>query len=388
MKWIKLFESFNKIENIAIIGGGMASLYCAHLLKKHHPDIKFTIYEAEQELGGRVKMAEVAGVKVPTGAQFTRISKDKTLGKLLSELDIKLDKYKMKMEYTFTESNFDEYLKRLKTQSKNFSRHKINFAEFAKAVLKDDDYDNFINMMGYTDYLGYDFIDALDNYGLDDNVPGYDAANVPWDRVISALEKSVGKKNIKLNTKITSIKKTSGKFILNSKFEHDAVIVGVTVGALRKLLGTKTCAGIQSQNFIKIFAKTDDLKLDHYTIIDSPLRKVLPVKSDVYTVAFSDNKDATKLKSATKDYIQKELSREFEYEVKLQDMKKFYWEEGTHYFEPLPEEYSSREKFIKDAQHPEENMWVIGEVVAIKQGWVNGALESVHNISLFADKKL
>lgn len=382
MKWLKLFENFNKIENIAIIGGGMASLYCAYLLKNHHPEIKYTIYESEEELGGRVKMFDFAGVKVPTGAQFTRLQKDKTLGKLLKELDIKLDKYKMKMEYTFKEYSFDEYLKKLKSESKNFSRHKINFAEFAKEVLKDD-YDNFINMLGYTDYLEYDFIDALDNYGLEDNVPGYEAANVPWDKVILALEKSVGKKNIKLGTKITSIKKTSDKFILNSKFEHDAVVLGVTVGSLRKLLGNKTCSGIESQNFIKIFAKTDDIKLDHYTIIDSPLRKVLPVKSGVYTVAFSDNKDATKLKSATKDYIQKELSREFEHNVELQDMKKFYWKEGTHYFKPLPEKYSSREKFIKDAQHPEENMWIIGEVVAIKQGWVNGALESVHNISLF-----
>jgi predicted NAD/FAD-binding protein len=34
MKWIKLFESFNKNKHIAIIGGGVASLYCGYLIKK------------------------------------------------------------------------------------------------------------------------------------------------------------------------------------------------------------------------------------------------------------------------------------------------------------------------------------------------------------------
>jgi monoamine oxidase len=49
----------------------------------------------------------------------------------------------------------------------------------------------------------------------------------------------------------------------------------------------------------------------------------------------------------------------------------------------LPTEYKSRKEFIKEAQHPKDNIWVVGEVVAQKQGWVEGALSSVEKIDLF-----
>ena len=51
-------------------------------------------------------------------------------------------------------------------------------------------------------------------------------------------------------------------------------------------------------------------------------------------------------------------------------------------------EYKSRKEFIKEAQHPTDNIWVVGEVVAEKQGWVEGALSSVEKISLFKNKNV
>ena len=89
MKWIKLFENFNEINNIVIIGAGISSLYCAYLLKKNYPKIKYTIIEKSGECGGRVKMSNLGDVKLPTGAYFTRVDKDRILMKLLKDLDIK-----------------------------------------------------------------------------------------------------------------------------------------------------------------------------------------------------------------------------------------------------------------------------------------------------------
>ena len=86
MKWIKLFENFNEITNIVIIGGGISSLYSAYLLKKNYPKIKYTIIEKSDECGGRVKMSNIGGVKLHTGAYFTRVDKDKILGKTLSKI--------------------------------------------------------------------------------------------------------------------------------------------------------------------------------------------------------------------------------------------------------------------------------------------------------------
>ena len=62
----------------------------------------------------------------------------------------------------------------------------------------------------------------------------------------------------------------------------------------------------------------------------------------------------------------------------IDDIIAYYWKCGTHYYEPI--ENISRIQFIKKAQNPEKNMFVVGEVVSRDQGWVEGALSSVHNV--------
>ena len=65
-------------------------------------------------------------------------------------------------------------------------------------------------------------------------------------------------------------------------------------------------------------------------------------------------------------------------QLKLLAIKGYYWDIGTHYYTPLSNKYSTREEFIKDAQHPEDGMIILGEMVSMHQGWIQGALESVH----------
>lgn len=382
MKWLKLFENFNEIKNIVIIGGGISSLYSAYLLKKNYPKIKYIIIEKSDECGGRVKMSNLGDVKLPTGAYFTRVDHDKTLLKLLKDLDIKLNPYMLDIDYSFKESDATNLLAKLKKSLPKYDRSKIKFKEFAKDVLGKD-YDNFIDMMGYTDFENADINDTLFNYGLVDNLPGYEIANVDWSKVIEKLVSFIGKENIVLNTEVKSIKEKNGSFLINSKYECDGVIIGVTINALRNLLSNKIYNQIESQEFIKVFAKSKDLDVDKYNVVDSELRKVIPIKDDVYKIAFSDNKDAISLKSKSDSYFKKLLSDHFNKDIKITNVKKFFWEEGTHYFKPLLNKWKSRTEFINDAQHPKDNIWVIGEVVAEKQGWVEGALSSVEKISLF-----
>ena len=382
MRWIKLFESFKDLENIVLVGGGISSLYAAYLIKKKFPNVKYTIIEKGSKCGGRVSMSKIGDVYIPTGALFTRVGKDKFLKGLLKELDIKLEPYNLDMDYTFKEHDTDEMVKKLKVNLNKFDRSKIKFKEFASKVLGDD-YDKFIDMMGYTDFEDADIDDTIYNYGLDDNVPGYRCANVPWNLVIDRLVEEIGRDNIVLNTEVKTIKKEYGSFLINSEFKCDGLVIGVTINQLRKLLDNPIYSQIESQNFLKVFAKSSDIKVDKYTIVDSPLRKVIPVSDNVFTIAFADNKDARKLKEKDKDYFENILSKQFDKNIKLSNLKKFFWEEGTHYFKPLLKKWKSRSEFIKSAQHPEDNIWVIGEVVAERQGWVEGALSSVEKISLF-----
>jgi len=381
MKWIKLFENFNEINNIVIIGAGISSLYSAYILKKNYPKIKYTIIEKSDECGGRVKMSNLGDVKITTGAYFTRVDKDKTLLKLVKDLDIKLNPYVLDIDYSFKELDVNELVDKLKQALPKYDRSKIKFKEFAKDVLGKD-YDNFINMMGYTDFENADINDTLFNYGLEDNIPGYKVMNLDWSKVIEKLVNFIGKENIVLNTEVKSIKEKNDSFLINSKYECDGVIIGVTINSLKSLLDNKIYNQIESQEFIKVFAKSKDLDVNKYTVVNSELRKVIPVKDDVYTIAYSDNKDAISLKSKGTSYFEELLSKDFNKDIKITNVKKFFWEEGTHYYKPLIG-YKSRKEFIKDAQHPKNNIWVVGEVVAERQGWVEGALSSVEKISLF-----
>jgi len=382
MKWIKLFENFNEINNIVIIGGGISSLYSAYLLKKNYPKIKYTIIEKSDECGGRAKMSNLGDVKLPTGAYFSRVNKDRILMKLLKDLDIKIYPYELDIDYSFKESDVDKLVNKLKKELPKYDRSKIKFKDFAKEVLGRE-YDNFINMMGYTDFENADINDTLFNYGLDDNIPGYKIANIDWSKVIDKLVSFIGSENIVFNTEVKSIKEKNGGFLINSKYNCDGVIIGVTINVLKNLLDNKIYNQIESQNFIKVFAKSKDLSIDKYTVVDSEIRKVIPIKDDVYTIAFSDNKDAVSIKSKNNNYFEELLSNHFNKDIKVTNLKKFFWEEGTHYYKPLQTGYKSRKEFIKEAQHPKDNIWVVGEVVAEKQGWVEGALSSVEKISLF-----
>lgn len=385
MRWIKLFERFNNLENIVLIGGGISSLYTAYLIKKKFPGVKYTIIEKDSKCGGRINMSKIDDVYIPTGAQFTRVDKDLILKKLLKDLNIKLDTYTLDMDYTFKKHDIDEMIKKLNRNINKFDRSKITFKQFASEVLNQD-YNRFIDMMGYSDFENADIEDTMYNYGLNDNTPGYKVANVPWNIVIERLIEEIGSDNIILNTEVNSIKKEDQSFLINSKIKCDGIIIGVTINQLRKLLDNPIYKQIESQNFLKAFAKSNDLNIDKYTIVDSPLRKIVPIKDNIFTITFADNKDARNLKDKNKDYFENILSKQFNEDIKLSSLKKFFWEEGTHYFKPLLSKWKSRSEFINDAQHPKDNIWVIGEVVAEKQGWVEGALSSVEKISLF--KKL
>jgi hypothetical protein len=380
MRYLKFFESFNSEYDVVIIGGGIAGLYTAYLLSKTNKS--FLLIERDSQLGGRIKMDEINDVDIPTGAAYLRWDKDKSLIKLINDLDIKISPYELKMDKTFQESDIDKIFKKLKSNLKDYSRDKINFKKYATEVLGKEDYQNLINMMGYSDFEKADFEDTVMNYGLDDNVSGNKMVNIDCNKLISKLVKSIGNKRIVLNKEVKDIKSINNSFIIDcgDKITCKKVIVATQISSVKKLIKKDIYKEIESQEFIKIFAKVDGLEsVKNYTIVDSPLRIVIPVKNDVYCIAFSDNKDAIYLNNQNNSQIEKLLKVNFDIKG-ISNMKKFFWEEGTHYYKPLSNDWKSRKEFIKNAQRPDKNIFVVGECVAQKQGWVNGALETVDSV--------
>jgi hypothetical protein len=153
---------------------------------------------------------------------------------------------------------------------------------------------------------------------------------------------------------------------------------------------------IEGQPFLRLYAKFTKSSIPilkeyikGFTFVPGPLQRIIPMdpNNGVYMIAYNDNKNAV----ALKNNLQNTQSNRHLYEVLLEKslgipenslhiiaIKDYYWQIGTHYYKPLNKElYSSREKFIHKAQHPEEGILMVGEAVSRNQGWTLGALESV-----------
>ena len=99
--------------------------------------------------------------------------------------------------------------------------------------------------------------------------------------------------------------------------------------------------------------------------------------------AYADNKNADKLYNnfLNIEYLENLIKEALNIDaIKIIKFVSYYREIGTHYYKPLSNIYKSRLDFINQAQHPKENIIVVGEVVAEDQGWTEGALSSVNKI--------
>ena len=118
----------------------------------------------------------------------------------------------MKIDYLVDKTDISPLLKKLKENINRFSRNKLTFEQFAKKILQKN-YEKLKDMMGYTDYEKADFKDTLQNYGLEDNLPGYKISKIDWYTVVDKLIEKIGKENIILDTEVKTLKKEKSKWL-------------------------------------------------------------------------------------------------------------------------------------------------------------------------------
>jgi hypothetical protein len=269
---------------------------------------------------------------------------------------------------------------------------------------------------------------------------------VPWNDLLLTLTHAVGISNIKLRHPVQQIvhfspvtthrpiamrTESEPKYQVTSragagKWITRKVIVATTVESIRKLLPlpsqqAKIYKTVQGQPFLRIYGKFDKqstaIMQEHvakHTLVAGNIHRIIPMNIDkgVYMIVYSDNEGATRLKRYTEntDENRRVLCHLLERAVgiprdtlKLIAIKSYFWEIGTHYYEPLPlpiptptlthapaasasasvsvsEIEKAHTEFVKKLQHPMPNVWVVGEAVSRNQGWVEGALESVEKV--------
>ena len=408
----------NSVYDFVIIGSGIAGLYSAYKILHMSPDSPIIILERNKKswLGGRTSNVDFYGANIVTGAGVGRQNKDRLLMRLLDELEIPHPKYSVTKEYgkDVTRSDITKTISYLKTRyNKNPDLYKgETFRNFAIKLLGVTEYHNFVTSTGYTDYENADIHDVLYYYGMDDNSAKLEAFYVPWKKLVDDMIKWLLQYNviIKSSSNVTKInklddcKETCG-FVVScengEKYKCKRTVVATTISSIHKLFPIDKFPiykQIHGQPFLRLYGKFSGKSallmknaVKSLTIVSGPLYKIIPIdtKRNVYMIVYNDNAGSVFFKNHLKNtstnrnlyarLLEKSLGLPFD-SLKLDAIIDFYWPIGTHYYEPLSSEYKNRVDFIKQAQHPGNGIVVVGEVVALKQGWVEGALDSVESV--------
>lgn len=389
--------------DIIIIGSGMAGLYSAYQIKKFSPSTSFLILEKNKKkwIGGRAGSETFYGSEIETGAGIGRKKKDKLLLKLVNQFQLTSQEFNInpKVINKIKKIDINEVMNYLKSNYKNIKNNKnikLTFKQFAINILGEEEYKNFILNSGYTDYENADVYETLYNYGMEDNTCCWKAFSVLWKELVLKLYHYIGVEHFKFSNNVIDIQKNSDQFIINTinkkQYLCNKIIIASTIDTIKKLLPNHPIYNnIIGQPFLRIYAKFDKKSIPimkeyikETVILTGPLQKIISINPDngIYMIAYNDNDNAIALKNYLKNI---KSNREF-YERLLENslgisenslgiiaIKSFYWPIGTHYYKPLKDS-------LDKIQTPEKGILVVGEAVSHKQGWVEGALESVKTV--------
>lgn len=354
-----------------VIGGGIAGLYFAY--KSPGTSI---VLEKSDRIGGRTLNVDFNNVIVPLGAGIGVVGKDDLLFQLLLELGIS---YHTGMA-NYESEECQEVVKKLYD---NMSTIKpwMSFSMYLEATLTKKELGIFRRDNGFTDFYEADAMSTMLYYSIDENCTKYYILSVNWSEVIEKLASRV---TVVTNCKAIHIDgiypsfqvHTSQKTSLTTK----SVVIATTISGIRELLLDSIYDRIQSHPFMRVYATFSGKRLQkmkkkykHSTIVGKRSHFIIPMRENVFMVAYTDGEDAISLyrEMEAEDPL-KVIQKEIGYLP--DDLIYSFWEEGVHYYTPGG---------VVDFEHlrnPERGIHVVGEAVAMSQGWVGGALETVDEI--------
>lgn len=391
------------IYDYIIIGGGIAGLYAAYKLSDKH---KVLLLEKNKYLGGRVEEVNFNNEVIKLGAGIAA-KNNKYLLTLLNNLKIKYNVYKSNTDVIsnsdyYTKKYHNDLIKEVKKKvnylkDNNINYKHLNFKEFMYKYFSKKDVDNYFLHCEYNDFLESDVDYHLKYYPITDNsFSSYNIIFLSWTDLVNKLIKNIkyNKSSIKKKYEVTSIKKTNNLFIINNEYYSKKIIFALTLKPLikltRNLINIDYSKYIGSVPFVRIYTyhkNGHNYDKERYTILanNNPLQKVIIITDKILMASYSDDKNALywkkyiNNKDKLKDKVYKYLKEITPNITVIDDIYIKYWDEGVHYFYPLNNNNNFKE-FIYNLTNPANDIQVIGEIVSLRQGWVEGAIESVDRI--------
>ena len=416
------------VLDFLIIGAGPAGLYAAQYIVDHSTTpISLEIVEQKSFPGGRTRMTQYCGHKVPGGAGVVR-NTDPLLIDLCQRHHIPL-KFKGKtVYYPFTQQPMHlldvirQWKREWQRECTPEKRSKMTFRDFLRSRCPTKEkQEEFINTVGYSDFLDADVTDTLWDYGwkdvVGDSEGGTTTSSLDWNLLCRRMVSSIRRHrhadtSISFSTKVLRllfVPKSSSSSLwkvtcqnADGKTVHKkarSIILAIPSSSIETLLQHShfpskhkilqaISRNVGMQPFLRLYATLPppSQPKKHGIILhqSSPLQKSIPLFSlpnqqRAWMLSYSDNQRAlTTLKSSAST-----LSSWTENHILPTHLHRVFHREGTHFFKPLPTKYKDRNEFLHWIQHPLPSLYIVGEGFSRNQGWTEGALESVLSIGSF-----
>src|SRR5210317_2018011 len=353
------------MKDVVIIGGGIAGMYAA--LKFKNEGYNVSLIEKSNRLGGHIYTLEIDGVPIETGAG--RFNNNHTLLlKLLKAYNIKykeINNVKSFIPIKHGECRKNEIVdinkivkKVLRTASTmtDDKLYKITFNQLCEIALGIPLTRTFIEAFGYNAefYINNAYVGVKTFKEDFTNKYKYYSCIEGFSSLIESLEQELidKKVNIYKNILIKDYKSDkNNRFILNTtngKFTADKLIFALPKNELMNI-------PLFSDYAKGLFDKVSDIyDADYWNILANQGNKVLD------------------------DNIHKQLSLIFPDKKipKTTVLQSFYWKYGTHAWKPGVNPYEVKHNI----QNLIDNVFIVGEAYSMRQGWIEGALETVEEV--------
>jgi len=373
-----------------IIGGGIAGLYMNYLLS----DKKTLLLEKNNYVGGRAINKNFHGVIARLGAGIASPDNKHLLG-LLKNLKIKIDTVIGNINI-IDKINMKKMVFQIINKYKSVSnKEKITLSakEFIEKYFGKEYFKIYSTYTEYTDFFDSSIESYVEYYDITDHIPSeYKLIFLDWNLLVNKLIQYIKKFNIiKKNYEVKSVHFDNEEkcYIINNKYKTKNVICACTIKSMNILkhlpIKINYSDYIGYVPFIRIYTYHKNghkLNIERYNILNSKLHKIIVMSDKVLMISYSDNFNALYWKKYLNSkkiifILKNEIKKIFDIEIEIDDIIIKYWEEGIHYFKPCGMHV---EDIIKTLQNPLKGLYVCGEMLSVRQGWVEGSIESVDRI--------
>ena len=381
-----------------IIGGGIAGLYANYLLNK---DYNGLLLEQNKHFGGRAFEMDFHGTLIKLGAGIMADHNIHLLA-LLKELNIKVNSFKSNIDTNFMNIKNKDYdignaiceiKNTFEKNKKSIKKKGYTMKEFLIKYFGISFANEFILNCEYHDFIKSDVEYFIKYYDINDmSHEPYTVLAIKWTNLINKLIKKNCISNVEVlnvENNPSNITNTFNVITKNTIYQCKKVIFATSLKPLIKL--SKNITQIDYKKyvgtvpFIRIYCYYKNgysTNLSHFTIVNNKLQKIIKINDNILMASYSDSSNALywkKIKQQSKEIQIKTVSKylaELNIKEKIDDIIIAFWEEGVHYYKPTKD----LNKNIKLLAKPVKNVYVVGEIISYKQGWVEGAIQSVNEL--------